>query len=105
MKLTNLKRDGKEFDCCSPCCGPDMAFPWGLSLHLDADTCEKLGISKQLPPGTKVSIQAEALVTSSGESLERDGKSVHVSLQITDMGVQRHGVASDAAAVLYPSKT
>lgn len=102
MKLNSLKREGKEFDCCSPCCGPDMAFPWGLSIHLDADTCEKLGLSKQLPPGTKVSIQAQALVTSSGESLEHDGKSVHVSLQITDMGIKANGTDSNAAETLYP---
>lgn len=102
MKLTSLKREGKEFDCCSPCCGPDMAFPWGLSIHLDADTCEKLGLSKQLAAGTKVSIQAMALVTSSSESLGHEGKEVCMSLQITDMAAKPGGVDANAADTLYP---
>lgn len=102
MKLTNLKRDDKEFDCCSPCCGPDMAFPWGLSIHLDAGTCEKLGLAKQLPAGTKVSIQAMTLVTSSTESLGREGKEVCMSLQITDMAAKTGGMDKSAAETLYP---
>jgi hypothetical protein len=103
MKLTSMKREAEHGTAeCVPCCGE--AYPYGLQLYLSGDACEKLGISKALPPGTQVTIQAKAIVASASESLCPDGKDVSISLQITDLGVDKAGGMSAAAAAktLYP---
>lgn len=98
MKLTSMKREdgGGEY-----CCADMNRYGYGLQINLDDDQCEALGIMKAVPVGTKVSLQAMAIVTRSGECLEADGKGVTVSLQITDMGMQTQGKASNAAAMIY----
>lgn len=108
MKLSSMKNEaGSDFDCCSPCCGPGYAFPYGLTLELNADTCDKLGISKMLAPGTVVSIQAKGVITRASQELDRDGDAkggmdLCLSVQITDMGMQGAGTMSNAADTLYP---
>lgn len=103
-----MKNDeGTAFDCCSPCCGPGYAFPYGLTLELNPDVCEKLGISKLLAPGTVVSIQAKGVITRASQELDRDadeknGMELCLSVQITDMGMQSAGTMSNAAETLYP---
>jgi hypothetical protein len=76
-------------------------YGYGLQINLDDDQCESLGVAKAIPVGTRVSIQATGLVTRSGECLEADGKGVNVSVQITDLGMQQQGKASDAAKIIY----
>ena len=80
-------------------------YPSGLCLYLDEDACEKLGIARSLKAGTQLTISGKAVVTSSTESLERDGddKGTDVSLQIqfTDLGVNVQGVMRNAAEFLY----
>lgn len=97
MKLTSMKREDKRGE---PCCDSNH-YGYGLQLNLDDDQCEALGITKTMPVGTKVALQATAIVTRSGECLERDGKGVTVSLQITDLGMQPQGMASNAASLIY----
>ena len=104
MKLTDLKSDDKEYDGMA-CCSSGGAYPYGLVLHLDDDTCEKLGLSKALKPGTKVSIQAMGVVTRASEELDDEGgKAVEVchTVQIMQMGMKPAGAMADAASVLYP---
>ncbi|MFM7349505.1 MAG: capsid staple protein [Erythrobacter sp.] len=97
MKLTSMKRDSE-----GDCWGPDTnRFGYGLQLNLDDDQCEALGIAKTMAVGTKVTVQAMAIVVRSGECLEPDGKGVTVSLQITDMGLQAQGKMSNAAQMIY----
>ena len=88
--------------------GSSCAYPSGLMLHLDDDTCEKLGIMKAMKPGMQVSIQAMAVVTRSSEALEDDGddkgNDVSLCLQITDMQAKPAGMLRDAASVLYPKE-
>ncbi len=80
-------------------------YGYGLTLHLDDDQCEALGIAKALKAGTQVTLQAVALVTSATESLERDGDDkgtdVSVSLQITELGLTTGSVLKNAAKLLY----
>lgn len=98
MKLTSMKRETESELCC------DMnRYGYGLQINLDDDQCEALGISKAMPVGTKVSIQAMGIVNRSGECLESDGKGVNVSVQLTDLGMVQQGRASNAAQVLYGS--
>lgn len=97
MKLVSMKREQESDLCCA-----DMnRYGYGLQINLDDDQCEALGISKAMAVGTKVSLQAMAIVTRSGECLEADGKGVQVSFQITDLGMQAQGKASNAAAMIY----
>lgn len=97
MKLTSMKRDMEG------CCYPDDSnrYGYGLRISLDDDQCEALGIAKTMAVGTKVSLQAAAIVVRSGECLESDGKGVTVTMQITDMGMSSQGVQSGAAKMLY----
>lgn len=96
-KMVSMKREDEHGDMCC-----DMnRYGYGLQINLDDDQCEALGITKTMPVGTRVSIQAVGLVTRSGECLEKDGKGVTVSVQITDLSMAAQGKASDAAKILY----
>lgn len=97
MKLVSMKRES-EGECWSH---DTNRFGYGLQLNLDDDQCEALGVAKTMAVGTKVSVQAMAIVVRSGECLEADGKGVTVSLQITDMGMQAQGKESNAAKMIY----
>jgi hypothetical protein len=97
MKQVSMKRE-QEGDLC---CVDMNRYGYGLQLNLDDDQCEALGINKTMPVGTRVAISATGLVTRSGECLEEDGKGVHVSVQITDLGMQSQGKASNAAKIIY----
>ena len=103
MKLTSMKKEQDESGY-APYCVSDK-YGYGLTLYLDDDQCEALGIAKALKAGTQVTIQATAIVTSSTESLERDGDDlgtdVSLSLQITDMGIAINGTLKNAATLLY----
>jgi hypothetical protein len=100
MKLVNLKSDSGDSSY-SPM--PMEAYGYGLRLCLDNKACEKLGITKAMAPGTRVSIKAEALVCSSTSSIDDgdDDVDVRLSLQITDMGIESQGMVRNAAQVLY----
>jgi hypothetical protein len=100
MKLVSMKREGGDNDCWD--CGPSANYGYGLQLYLDADQCEKLGINKALAAGTKVTIQAMAIISSATDSVARDdGRDISLSIQITDLGLKEEGKASNAAAILY----
>lgn len=103
-KLTDMKlADDKGYDG-MVCCGGSN-YPGGLSIWLNEEQCEALGITKALKPGTELTLSAKAIVTSSSESLERDGddkgNDVSINLQITELGATAGGVVRDAAQVLY----
>lgn len=99
MKLTSMKRDDESGELCC-----DMnRYGYGLQINLNDDQCEALGISKAIPVGTKVSIQATGIVNESVECLESDGTGVRISVQITDLGMAQQGKASNAAQILYGS--
>lgn len=104
MKTTNMAcDDGDEYATASY--GGMPKYPYGLCLSLNEDQCEKLGISKALKPGTILTIQASAVVTSATERLEDDGddkgNDVSLQVQITEMGCQVNGTMRNAAAELY----
>jgi hypothetical protein len=67
-------------------------YPYGLQIHLDKETLEKLGI-KELPEiGKEVAIAAVAKVCSVSESEHMYGSDKCMGLQITAMSVgQKQG--------------
>jgi len=105
MKLTSMKKEQDDNGAMAYCCSEK--FGYGLTLYLDEDQCEALGISKALKAGTQVTLQAVAIVTSATESLERDGDDkgtdVSLSLQITELGLTANGTLKNADKLLYGS--
>jgi len=103
MKLISMKKDSDDMNEAAYCMS--AKYGYGLTLHLDDDQCEALGISKALKAGTQVTLQAIAIVTSATESLERDGDDkgtdVSICLQITDMGLTTGSTLKNAANLLY----
>lgn len=111
MKLTNMaldKDERKEYAMLGG--SDDMApkYPYCLTLYLGEDEFDKLGIKNAFPPGTIVKIEALGIIQSSTESVERDGddsgNDVSSSIQITDLGIEPQGTATDAATRLYGKK-
>lgn len=103
-KLIDMRLDADQSYSGMVCCSGDN-YPSGLALWLNEDQCEALGLTKALKPGTEVTLSAKAIVTTSSESLERDGddkgNDVNVNLQITELSVTPGSMVRDAASVLY----
>lgn len=102
MAMTSLKNTPSDDTMLAPY-SPDN-YPCGLSLYLNDEVCEKLGLSKALRAGSEVTISARAIVVSATESLDRDndgGNDVSLQLQITDMSAKAGGVVRNAAQALY----
>ena len=103
MKMLSMKKDCDDMGEAAYCMS--AKYGYGLTLHLDEDQCESLGISKALKAGTQVTLQAIAIVISATESLERDGDDkgtdVSICLQITDMGLTTGSTLKNAANLLY----
>lgn len=107
MNLKNMKKSRDEIKSDSE--DPIRAnYPYGLELYLHDEVMKALGITKPLPVGTTVTIEAKAIVTSTRESVEdslndQDGDKVDksMSVQITDLGIEQTGEESDPAEVLY----
>lgn len=82
-------------------------YPWGLSLSLDEESLEKLGITGELPAvGAELVLSAKVKVTSVS-SHEVDGSKTResVSLQITAMALGADGGKKKAHAdVLFSEK-
>ena len=102
MKTVSMARDADDSGLSDY---TPSTYPGGLTIYLDDDQCEKLGITKGMKAGTQVSLQAIAVVTSSTESLDRDadggGNDINLSLQITDLGISAQGALKNAASALY----
>ena len=103
MKIVSMAQEHGEGDHDYMMCGGK--FGWGLTINLNEDQCEALGLTKALRAGTKVSLQGIGIVASATESVERDGEDsgpdISLSIQITDLGVTAQGKLSNAAEVLY----
>lgn len=100
MKISAAEREKRNTPA-ETSATPD-AYPWGLSLNLENDTLDKLGL--ELPAvGDELVLVARVKVTSvSSREGEGESKARSASLQITDMAVGgEKSDATDAAATLY----
>lgn len=104
MKMTDMGRTDLMGE--APSSYEPEPYDYGLCLVLDDDQCEKLGIKTPPAVGTRVMVQASALVKRSGAELEEPGESqgISLSLQIIEMGVSMGGVDKSAAEILYGKK-
>lgn len=104
MAMVSMKTDTS--DCCAPC-SPNP-YGYGLTISLDEEQCEALGIKTPPEAGTKLKVTALAFVATATQSVEGDGDDagpdVRLTLQITDMELTGAAAASDASA-MYPNST
>lgn len=98
MKLSKTDADAKMAPSSMATDRP--AYPWGLSVNLDDDCLEKLGIDiADLKVGGKMSLIAQVEVTSlSSNQSKGSAASQSVGLQITDMCLE-DGASKAKAAV------
>lgn len=81
--------------------GPE--YPYGLSLHLDGATIEKLKAG-DLDVGGTVMLAAKATVTSKGmHQSEGQPKHANMILQLTDMALSPEAASRDQAQALFGS--
>ena len=104
MKLTSMKLGNEEYR------GVDRnPYGYGLTIELDSDRCEALGIKGPIKPGTVIGLQALAVVTRSVEMLEgadevskgEDGNDISLSLQVTDLALSPGDQSAKTATILY----
>lgn len=75
---------------------PRMEYPWGLSISLDEDTMEKLGIKGVPGVGDEFHFVCVAHVTSARQSeYEESGMSKSIDLQLSDMAIIKHEAADE----------
>ena len=96
MELVSMAREeGGEYATTAP-----MAispYPYGLRLCLTHDELEKLGYDGLPPAGTKVRIEATAVVTrAASEDPDADGDIDYlcVEMQITELGIEEEAESS-----------
>ena len=71
-------------------------FPFGLSVHLDEDSLEKLKVKELPEAGTEFLMNTTVKVTSVSEHEDEDGTRRSVGLQITEMELLHMGGESDS---------
>jgi hypothetical protein len=114
MQLVNMKMDPKarekKYAESSVAVDAPM-YPWGLSITLDEDALELLGLAKLPQVGKPMMLVARVDVTSVSESKNQsEDRGTHkhrsVSLQITDLALapDEKGDTPAAQDVLYDSK-
>lgn len=89
MKLSKSERKERRETLVDD--GPE--FPFGLSIHLDDESLEKLDMKKLPPIGTEMTLTAKVKVTDISAHDSENGKDRSVGFQITDMAL--HGKARD----------
>lgn len=73
-------------------------YPYGLSICLDDETLDKLGITELPPVGTAFTLTARVEVCSTSQYQNQDGADASMSLQITDMELAGEGSAQKSIA-------
>jgi len=104
--MINMKRSPKDKATLGDCCAADRPeYPYGLCINLDRESLEKLGITALPAVGDQLQLTALVTVQSVSEyERQEEGKSRDVSLQITDMALDKPTGEPDARA-LYPNSS
>jgi hypothetical protein len=98
--MISMKREKQNSESNEVAMDEKPDYPYGLTLHLDSESLDKLGI-KELPEvGAEMMIGAKVKVESINMSDSDDGKEKHVALQVTDMELSGADKPS-AADTLY----
>jgi hypothetical protein len=102
MKISKAEREARYSEKSIATEGP--MYPYGLSIQLDDESLEKLGIDvKDLAVGSTMVLVAKVEISSVSSNESTGGPARQsASLQITEMCLEGEGAkASDAAKALY----
>lgn len=102
MALVNMKsKPGENEPQLATESGEEPRYPYGLCLHLGKEELEKLGITTLPEVGATMMVHANGYVKStSAYDTQRDGKSMSVEIQLTDLEVVP-GEAKSSAEIMY----
>ena len=93
MKSMKISAEEKKKYAEPTIASEQQQYPYGLSISLDQDVLDKLGMSKLPDVGDKMMLHAKVEICSVSQSESQGGgKNSHVQMQITDMAI---GGASD----------
>lgn len=99
--MVNMKKE-KESDC-GPCMSESSEYPYGLRLHLDDDSIEKLGLETLPEVSTKMKITAIVDVCGVSVDKNKDEEYKRMDIQITDMEIVPIKVQKSMADSIYGS--
>lgn len=102
-KLVNMKIDPKarEERYAESALADRPVYPWGLSLNLDEEVLEKLGLEELPTVGKPLKLIALVDVTSVSSNESKGGESRSVGLQITDLCLEKPGAKASTESKLY----
>lgn len=96
MAVTAAERKEKEKTWNKPCSSMDGdKYPYGLSVSLENESLEKLGLKNLPKAGTIMTLTAQVKVRSVEDRDSEEGSRRSMSLQITSMSLEG-GTAKDA---------
>lgn len=107
MNLKDMKKEPEPVKENGEIDYPKNNYGYGLEIHLDDKQLKTLGLTKPLPAGTVIMIEAKGIVESTRESVETkaggdaDNVDVNMSIQITHLGIEPEGTATNPAEILY----
>src|SRR5690349_20212871 len=100
MKLSPAAQEKAVDACCAPPAPDAPRYPWGLTLNLDNEALDKLGIEKMPAAGAELLLVAKVSVTRTGSvDTAEGGKMRDLALQVTDMALEKSGRKSTAEAL------
>lgn len=96
--MVSLKRAVQKQEC-SGIALEEAEYEWGTTLHLEGDVAKRLGL-EGIAAGEKVQLSGLGYIKSVSINDDKNGKTVSVSIQVTDLAVERVQQI-DQANVLY----
>jgi hypothetical protein len=98
MALTNMKNKPKPKGDAEKLFAASMAeqpapplYPWGLTLNLEKESLDKLGLTELPKPDTKMRLTAIVEVAGISADATTEGERRSIRLQITDMSLSPIG--------------
>lgn len=100
MNMKMSPKEAKELTNPTPADAPQ--YPYGLSISLDEEAMQKLGITALPKVGESMQLVARVEVCSTSQYSTQGGEQEsNLSLQITDMELAPEQQKQDSASVLY----
>jgi hypothetical protein len=95
MKLVEMKLDAKEQKKESDIVMDKPLYPWGLSIDLNDDALDKLGITELPDAGDYYTLTARVCVTSVSARQNADSETKSMSLQIEALALSDEAADDD----------
>lgn len=101
MAMVSMRREPEREEMPGQVEMDEPAYPEGLTLELEADDLEKLGITALPAVGTTMEIRARVYVKKAGKEQTHGGEESSVELQVTDLGIEQSQRQGEIATLLY----